>query len=96
MVFLTLTSATNLKFSMLKLKDSTKTSQELSSGDKIEVNIENFKFVAEVKVRTIPGMLRSRGAGRARTGQFVLPRIWDSAVHTISRTLVSYIHALPP
>jgi hypothetical protein len=32
-------------------KDSTKTPQELSSGDKIEVNIENFKFVAEVKVR---------------------------------------------
>lgn len=35
----------------IELKDSTKTSQELSSGDKIEVNIENFKFVAEVKVR---------------------------------------------
>ncbi|KAI2730753.1 hypothetical protein CBS147332_2605 [Penicillium roqueforti] len=36
----------------ITLKDSTKTPQELSSGDKIEVNIENFKFVAEVKENT--------------------------------------------
>ncbi|KXG50952.1 Polyketide cyclase/dehydrase [Penicillium griseofulvum] len=36
----------------IEVKDSTKTPQELSSGDKIEVNIENFKFVAEVKENT--------------------------------------------
>ncbi|OQE96115.1 hypothetical protein PENNAL_c0001G09283 [Penicillium nalgiovense] len=36
----------------IELKDSTKTPQELASGDKIEVNIENFKFVAEVKDNT--------------------------------------------
>ena len=29
-----------------------KNPQDLASGDKIDVNIENFKFVAEVKVRT--------------------------------------------
>jgi hypothetical protein len=34
----------------IQVKDSNKTPQTLSSGDKIEVNIENFKFVAEVKV----------------------------------------------
>ena len=34
----------------IQAKDSNKTPQTLSSGDKIEVNIENFKFVAEVKV----------------------------------------------
>ncbi|OGE51986.1 hypothetical protein PENARI_c011G12407 [Penicillium arizonense] len=33
----------------IQVKDSNKTPQTLSSGDKIEVNIENFKFVAEVK-----------------------------------------------
>lgn len=34
----------------IQVKDSKKTPQTLSSGDQIEVNIENFKFVAEVKV----------------------------------------------
>ncbi|KAJ6089942.1 hypothetical protein N7467_005158 [Penicillium canescens] len=33
----------------IQVKDSNKTPQTLSSGDKIEVNIEDFKFVAEVK-----------------------------------------------
>jgi hypothetical protein len=34
----------------IQVKDTKKTPQTLSSGDQIEVNIENFKFVAEVKV----------------------------------------------
>ncbi|KAJ6007093.1 hypothetical protein N7499_000757 [Penicillium canescens] len=33
----------------IQVKDSNKTPQTLSSGDRIEVNIENFKFVAEVQ-----------------------------------------------
>jgi hypothetical protein len=34
----------------IKVQDSNKTPQTLTNGDKIAVNIENFKFVAEVKV----------------------------------------------
>ncbi|KAJ5762479.1 Polyketide cyclase/dehydrase [Penicillium nucicola] len=34
----------------IKVQDTTKTPQTLSDGDKIDVNIENFKFVAEVKI----------------------------------------------
>ncbi|OQD87612.1 hypothetical protein PENANT_c005G10896 [Penicillium antarcticum] len=36
----------------IKVQDSKKTPQTLSDGDKIQVNIENFKFVADVKENT--------------------------------------------
>ncbi|KAJ5297423.1 hypothetical protein N7508_007672 [Penicillium antarcticum] len=36
----------------IKVQDSNKTPQTLSDGDKIQVNIENFKFVADVKENT--------------------------------------------
>ncbi|KAJ5138759.1 Polyketide cyclase/dehydrase [Penicillium bovifimosum] len=36
----------------IKVQDSTKTSKELVWGDKIEINIQNFKFVAEIRENT--------------------------------------------
>ncbi|KAJ5476252.1 Polyketide cyclase/dehydrase, partial [Penicillium sp. IBT 31633x] len=36
----------------IELKDGSKAPLQLGPGDKIEVNIENFKFVAEVKENT--------------------------------------------
>ncbi|KAJ5545008.1 hypothetical protein N7535_006603 [Penicillium sp. DV-2018c] len=36
----------------VKIQDSSKTSEELVWGDKVEVNIQNFKFVAEIRDNT--------------------------------------------